>query len=177
MTEYAGETRRDSKRMMVGVLAVLIVAILSLGVGIFLVSQRDMEQNEETGSGLSALEISNEIVARFGEDAEYTLADAYGEYEKAIEDSDDEQGLFLTIYYANFIYAQTGEIELAIDVLNQIEPSLNEEMKMNYYLAFKNLYNMAGDIERVEEYQQKINELMPMDERAADEIMEVEEDE
>lgn len=162
---------------MIAMLAVLTLVIVVLVVGILLVNGGGgEEQAEAEPSTVVALELNEQIVAKLSEDADYTLEEAYGDFEVAMENSAEGKGV-VAIYYADFVYAQTGEVDQAVEILERVAAGLKNDEKIDCYVAAVRLYNEVGDEEQARVYQEKIDTLMPEDTRPLEELMGGEDDE
>ena len=164
-----------SSRLMTAVLVGLIVIALGLGVGIYFIRHSSIEfVDEDNGyyGAADALVESQEIWSRFENDADYSLDVAYSDYERLIEDSDNTVKNYILAYYADFVYRQTGEVDLAIEIMEKNENNLGDDGKVDYYLMLQNLYEKKGDNEKVLYCQEKIEGLMPVDVRGVEEMEE-----
>lgn len=83
---------------------------------------------------------------------EETYKEAKDIYEKAIGEADDREAVFLKIMYADFIYENTSDFDLAVSVLDGIEKKIDTEVAANYYnYRIGDIYYDAGAEDAFEE--------------------------
>ena len=159
------DAEKRSGRLMVVSLICLIVVALGLGVGIYF-ARHSNDGVGEIGEGVtdsvSALEVNERIMERFENEADYGLQEAMDEFAVESENGDNERRLDMTVYYADFVYVQTHDLEQSVNILQETEPLLeNDEMRATYYAALQQLYTYAGDEAQAEVYNQKVIEMLP----------------
>lgn len=169
MNEKGGAARdggeeRHGGRLMLLVLIGLTVVALGLGVGIYFIrhSNDGDSVSEVVTDSLSAFETNERIMNKFTEEAEYGFEDAVSEYEAEMDNGDNEYKVYMAIYYADFAYTQTYDLEQSVGIMQKVEEILdNDELKSTYYAEMRQLYLYDGDEEQAEIYNQKVIESLP----------------
>lgn len=83
---------------------------------------------------------------------EETYREAKNIYESAIEKSDKREKVFLKIMYADFIYKNTRDFDLAVSMLDGIDEEIDTEVAADYYnLRIRNMYFDAGAVDSFQE--------------------------
>ena len=161
------EKSHNSKGLII-LLCVLVVVIVGLVVGICVINLNNQGENNvvveeaEVSGSLRALKIDNSIVNKIDNDENYTVDDAIAEYEKETSFGSAEKRVYLLFDYANFVYDEYGDIDVAIEILKRAEPLLDGlSMTSDYYIATAGLYRKSGNEEQAEVYEQKIKEITP----------------
>lgn len=159
------------KRVMIILVVLLIICIVGV-VMVMVVSKNDPGSiaDENIVENISASEVSEKIEDKFNNELDYSLSDAINEYESAMDSGPDTHKVYIAIYYATFIYGNNGDIDEAVDILKRVEPLLDDDTAVDYYVALRQLYGDAGMNEEAEFYNQKVLELIPKDTRPVEEL-------
>lgn len=165
--------RRLRKRLilvfvgLVAVAAVLLVAIIAVIVG------RDEEAEETIVNNTQVVARCNEINNLYDKSSDYGLAVA--EFEKSLLESAELQKMYLSICYANFTYVNGNDMDKAVGILGVFRDTADLEggdVAIDYYVAMRGIYELAGDEKMAEYYNDVVVNLMPEDTEFIEEIME-----
>lgn len=145
------------------------VVILGLVIGIvgIVVNQKDSNDDVRqsdvgVNNGLQALIVNDNILSKLSGDENYSIDDAIAEYEKETSVGDVRKRVYLLFDYADFIFDEYGDIDVAISILERAEPLLNGiSMTTDYYIVMGEMYRRAGNMEQAEFYEQKVLEMTP----------------
>ncbi len=100
-----------------------------------------------------------EIESRLKLDEDYVLGNAISDFEEKISSSEGREKYFLSEQYASFILRQTGDIGYAIRIMDGIGDLISDDLRLSYYLAYRNLYASIQDNEKVKYYNNLLNKL------------------
>lgn len=163
------------KKVLVAGLVILAVAVVGLAVGVVVLLNENNPEKiaaDSISDNVSASEFSEAIEYRFNNELGYSVNDAVNDYETEMNTGNDFYRVYVAIYYANFIYDVNDDIDDAVVILRRVEPLINSGVAVDYYVAFRQLYESAGMSEESEFYNQKVLELIPQDTRPIEEITE-----
>ena len=115
-----------------------------------------MQKYSNIVENISASEVSEKIEDKFNNELDYSLNDAINEYESAMDSGPDTHKVYIAIYYATFAYDNNGDIDEAVDILKRVEPLVDDDTAVDYYVALRQLYGDAGMNEEAEFYNGEI---------------------
>ncbi len=139
----------------------IITIVILLGLiagGIFLIINSPEEsysskKEKDIVAFAAAGEVESKARTVFDIDSnEETYREAKNIYESAIEKSDKREKVFLKIMYADFIYENTSNFDLAVSMLDGIDEEIDTEVAANYYnYKIGYIYSMAGAADSFQE--------------------------
>lgn len=164
--------KNPKKHFLIIALIVLIIAIVGLIVGIIVVNIKNnqdyqidqaMQDGTEVSKDASAIvgEVSDNIVTKMETDPNYNVSEAEYEFESEIVNIDSELKVYMAISYANFIYEEKGDAAKAIKILKEVEQYVNDQNRVDYYVALRYFYKEVGDEKNTTYYSDLIEKLVP----------------
>lgn len=117
---------------------VVLLALLTGGAFLAINTLHSESYSEKVEKDKVALEAASKVeddartVFDINSNAE-TYKEAKDIYEKAISEADEREAVFLKIMYADFIYKNTSDFNLAVSFLDGIEKKIDTEVAANYY--------------------------------------------
>jgi len=170
MDSNSTQPKSKKKNPLFIVLTVFGIAIVGLSIAIIVVvnvknsRSSKIEEIEQTiketqQPANEANDIANDIIDKLANEPDYFDNNAIADFEKAISESSGEKKIFLTTSYAFFLYNYFGELNLALETLDKLKSSISDDMLVNYYMSYRNLYLLADDNEKAKEYNDKIIQL------------------
>ena len=162
------------KKKIAIIFAVLLIVCAAIVAVIIIVNKNNPERiaDENIVENISASEVSENIENKFDNELDYSLNDAINEYESAMSTGTNTYKVYIAIYYATFIYDINNNIDEAIDILGRVESLIDDNTAVDYYVALRQLYSIAGMDEEAEFYNQKVLELIPQNTRPIETLTE-----
>ncbi|MBR2836948.1 hypothetical protein IKE79_01155 [Candidatus Saccharibacteria bacterium] len=164
-----GRKEKRDKKILLGVLAVLLVAIVGLGVGVGVMNERGEKKVYSDGSLAAEAESINDANAfcnmiwnKYEDDDMYSFSDAIGDFDDGLLVGDTAYRVYYVMCYATFVYEYGDGIVAASSLMNDVENLIgdaSERVSSDYYAVFKRLYMNAGDSDMAEYYNNKIVEI------------------
>ena len=95
--------------------------------------------------------------------SEEALAKVSQDFRNHLASASDIEKVYLATSFAQIVYDATGSANLAIDILLEFPPaeSVSDWVKIEYYAPLGGYYERIGDEEKVAEYNNVIDGLMP----------------
>lgn len=144
-----------NKKILVGILVVLIVVCMVVGAVILLVNFIGKNEGDRgtfpESMHTPALEEVNELAATM------TVDEAKALYEKTIEEASTETGRAeARVEYGRYLFAN-GELETFVEQFEQVDDELLDSgYDILYYAALRDYYTLDGEDEISEYYNEKI---------------------
>lgn len=174
-----------------GALAVLVLVIVGVVIGVnkgrgvktepesVVLDYAPEGYGENPTNAIIAAVFGDNVKEKMKDDSSYTYDDAVADYERAYAESEGETQIDIAYQYGYFVCNETGEVQEAIEIINRIEPLLDNFGMIGYYSAISNLYYIVGDKEKSDYYSEIALEYamqysVPISEKDAEQIVEEE---
>ena len=140
-------------------LGLVVVLVIVIAV-VCLQRPRDVVNDEEWAEAFGY-----EIESKLSSEANYNPPQAMEDYKKAYEEASGMRKFYVGLEYAQFACDYMEECELAVRVLEEMQPPENWLDKMSYYSVLLDSYKIIGNEDKISYYEGKINELAEGDGR------------
>ncbi len=168
-----GAVLTNDKKQGVGsfvfVFLVLMILIVGLTIGIIIFNVRNSRDADEVSIDAAqedlavaywADSVTTDIIVKLEAGEGYTLDEARLDFEKLLDENEGREKYYLTVQFAYFIYFYYGDIGWSVNVLNGVDELVGDSLRMDYYLSYRNLYEMAEDESQARYYDDLIKEVM-----------------
>lgn len=105
--------------------------------------------------------LTEQINNKLNENADYGVNQAIADYDNVYRKSNGELKIYVAIEYAHYVYVSSNDIDRAVKIMTDVENSLSDDNKLDYYTAMLNLYTHANDSAMKAKYQKLVDDSRP----------------